>query len=174
MSLTIERGTPADAQEMERLFDELNDRLALGGPGPGWRKGVYPTREHAEADAREGTLYVARLDGRIVGAVALGGEPEPADAPWPTAVPDGDALAVHRFVVHPDYHRRGIGSALLDFADALAKERGKRTIRLDTYEHNAPAIGMYEKHGYAFVGMYDLGLGQYGLHWFRLYEKPVG
>jgi RimJ/RimL family protein N-acetyltransferase len=42
---------------------------------------------------------------------------------------------------------------------------------LDVYEGNIPAISLYEKYGFKYIDTVDLGLGNYGLDWFRLYEK---
>ena len=69
MKFTIEPGTSADIDELEKLYDELNDYLAATTNYPGWIKGVYPVREDAVAGVNDETLYVARYDGRIVGSV---------------------------------------------------------------------------------------------------------
>ena len=70
MKFTIEPGTSADIDELEKLYDELNDYLAATTNYPGWIKGVYPVREDAVAGVNDETLYVARYDGRIVGSVS--------------------------------------------------------------------------------------------------------
>lgn len=45
-------------------------------------------------------------------------------------------------------------------------------IRLDTYEENAPAASLYEKSGYSYRGLVDLGLEEvYGLKWYKVFEK---
>ena len=49
MKFTIEPGTSADIDELEKLYDELNDYLAATTNYPGWIKGVYPVREDAVA-----------------------------------------------------------------------------------------------------------------------------
>nr|WP_321480069.1 hypothetical protein [uncultured Bacteroides sp.] len=38
---------------------------------------------------------------------------------------------------------------------------------------NYPAISLYEKYGFEYMGTVDLGLGQYGLDWFKVYEKVI-
>ena len=40
MNLIIELGTSADIDELERLYDELNDYLATTVNYPGWIKGI--------------------------------------------------------------------------------------------------------------------------------------
>jgi len=44
---------------------------------------------------------------------------------------------------------------------------------LDVYEGNIPAIKLYEKCGFKYMDTVDLGLGRYGLNWFRLYERML-
>jgi len=82
-------------------------------------------------------------------------------------------LAIHRFVVHPDYLRRGIGTKLLCFAENFAKANKVKSIRLDVYDKNEPAIKAYEKCGYTYIDTVDIGLRCYGLDWFKLYEKLI-
>ena len=60
---------------------------------------------------------------------------------------------------------------LISFACELGKELHMKAIRLDVYENNIPAIKLYEKFGFNYIDTIDLGLGDYGLHRFRLYEK---
>lgn len=55
-------------------------------------------------------------------------------------------LAVHR-----DYHRRGIGSALLARFFAATESRGVTTLFLEMREGN-PAEFLYRRHGFAAVG----------------------
>ncbi|MGK7927301.1 MAG: GNAT family N-acetyltransferase [Spirulina sp.] len=50
--------------------------------------------------------------------------------------------------VHPEHRRRGIGSALLQFAHTLARERGDRQIGLHVFSRNRPAVNLYERLGY--------------------------
>jgi RimJ/RimL family protein N-acetyltransferase len=58
----------------------------------------------------------------------------------------------------------------MDFAETYAIEQKMKTIRLDVSIRNAPAISLYEKCGYHYVGTVDLGLNIPGLVWFKLYE----
>ena len=67
--------------------------------------------------------------------------------------------------------KMGVGRALLDFSFELAQQSGIKSIRLDVYENNLPAIHLYEKCGFEYIDTVDLGFGEYGLDWFKLYEK---
>ena len=45
--------------------------------------------------------------------------------------------------------RAGVGDALVALAIERARERGARRIELDTNEANAPALALYERHGFS-------------------------
>jgi len=175
MTVKIELGTKNDVHALEALYDDINDFLERTINYPGWKKGIYPTREHAEHDINEQTLYVAKNAGKIVGSIVLSHEPieDPVKGKWLVDAEPNECLAIYRLAVHPDYLRCGIGMKLLNFADEFAKANNLKSIRLDVYEGNVTAIKAYEKCGYTYIDTVDLGLGDFGLDWFRLYEKLV-
>lgn len=61
----------------------------------------------------------------------------------------GDRHA-HIFLLYvsPAHRHRGIGSALMQQAEAWATARGDRQIGLQVFHHNQPALQLYEKLGY--------------------------
>ena len=73
----------------------------------------------------------------------------------------------------PSFLKMGVGRALMDYSFEQAQQSGIKSIRLDVYENNLPAISLYEKCGFEYIDTVDLGLGNYGLNWFKLYEKVV-
>lgn len=173
MEVTIRKGVLQEINELEQLYDILNDSLAKGINYPGWKKGIYPIRENAVDGIESNCLYVACYDGKIVGSIILNHEPENAyhEAVWRIDEDYDNIFVVHTFVVHPDYLRLGIGKKLIDFSVQLGKEKNIKSIRLDVYEKNIPAIGLYERSGFQYISTVDLGLGHYGLDRFFLYEK---
>ncbi|MBD3592425.1 GNAT family N-acetyltransferase [Bacteroides sp. GM023] len=175
MEFVIEPGTSSDINELENLYDELNDYLAATTNYPGWIKGIYPIREDAVAGVSENSLFVARCDGRIAGSVILNHQPEEAYAniKWKIDIDYSHILVVRTFVVHPSFLQMGVGRALMDYSLELAQRLGMSSVRLDVYEKNLPAISLYEKCGFEFIDTVDLGLGKYGLDWFKLYEKII-
>ena len=175
MEIQIRKGTSHDLDDLEELYNALNDSLEKWVNYPGWKKGVYPIREDAEKGIVNGTLFVAMLKDNIVGTIILNHEPEEAykEIKWGFESDYLDVLVVHTFLVHPDYKQCGIGKRLMEFAEQYAKETNMKSIRLDVYEGNLPAIQLYKKCGYQYKGNVDLGLGAIGLKWFQLYEKMV-
>jgi ribosomal protein S18 acetylase RimI-like enzyme len=51
--------------------------------------------------------------------------------------------------VRGDARRTGLGEALVTLAIERAAERGAKRIELDTNEDNAPALALYERHGFS-------------------------
>ncbi|MDO0822655.1 GNAT family N-acetyltransferase [Desulfosporosinus nitroreducens] len=173
MDITIELGLAKDINELEQLYNDLNDHLAKGINFPGWKKGFYPIRQDAIDGIEHGNLYVAKYNGKIVGSVILNHLPEDAyyKAKWKYESDYSDIFIIHTFIVHPNFWKRGIGYALINFSIEHGIESQVKSIRLDVYEGNIPAIRLYEKCGFKYIDTVDLGLGNYGLDWFKLYEK---
>lgn len=171
----IERGVPADSDELEKLYDDLNDYLLATVNYPGWIKGIYPTGKDAARGIDNHTLYVVRQGGKIAGSVILNHRPEEAydRVKWKVDADYSRILVIRTLAVHPSFLRMGIGRALMDFSVESARKQGMRSIRLDVYEKNFPAIALYERCGFEYIGLADLGLGEHGLNWFRLYEKVL-
>lgn len=173
MDIIFELGKESDIDELEQLYNDLNDHLAKGVNYPGWIKGIYPVRQNAIDGVKHGNLHVAKHNGRILGSVILSHEPEPAyyKAKWEFESDYSDVYVVYTFVVHPEFLKCGIGKALMDFSIEHSIKSKAKSIRLDVYEGNIPAIRLYEKCGFKYIDTVDLGLETYGLKWFRLYEK---
>lgn len=175
MNIVIEKGTELDVDQLAQLYDDLNDFLARDINYPGWRKGVYPTREDAANGVANGTLYVAKSAGEIVGSIVLNHTPELAyeTVNWNVTTDYSNIFVVHTFAVHPTYLKSGVGTSLMNFAIQHCMDEHAKAIRLDVYENNTPAIRLYEKLGFAYVDKVDLGLRKYGLNYFYLYEKEL-
>ena len=175
MNIHIRKATECDLDSIARLYDELNDHLAAHTNYPGWRKGSYPLRQDAEEGLAGDTLYIAEIDGKIAGTVMYLRTQDPAYKTVGWQLPfDVPVIALHILAVHPNYQGRGVGRALMDYAETLARETGVLAVRLDTHEGNAPACRLYEACGYSMRGLVDLGLEEkYGLKWYKTYEKLI-
>lgn len=175
MNVTIRLGINEDIDELEQLYNELNDHLANTTNYPGWKKGIYPVREDAIDGIKEGSLYVAISNGKIVASMILRNKPESVylEAKWQLELNYLNVFVIYTFAVHPNYFGKGVGQALLKFAEEYGIKKNVKTLRLDVYEKNFPAIKLYEKCGFKYIDTVDLGLDDYGLKWFKLYEKVL-
>jgi RimJ/RimL family protein N-acetyltransferase len=114
-----------------------------------------------------------------VGSILLNHEQAPAynEAFWGIAASPHEVIVIHTLVVHPAFWKQGLAQKFLDFTKSYALRQNAKAIRLDVSIQNTPAISLYEKCGYTYIGTVDLGLGYEHLKWFRLYElciEPVG
>lgn len=175
MSIIIELGTENDIDELENLYNDLNDYLAGRVNYPGWKKGIYPIRQNAINGVKNRNLYVAKKNETIIGSIILSHEPEQAyyNVKWGFESDYSDVFVIHTFVVHPKFMQCGVGKMLIEFANEYSIKSKVKSIRLDVYEGNIPAIKLYEKCGFKYIDTVDLGLKNYGLDWFKVYEKLI-
>lgn len=107
-------------------------------------------------DPHQLCAWVAELDGRIVGHVALN-EPGPGDAAaalW-TDTPAGrsDRVAVlGRLFVLPDARGHALGERLVQAAASHGTEHGRRLV-LDVMAKDTAAARLYERLGWTRIGM---------------------
>jgi ribosomal protein S18 acetylase RimI-like enzyme len=77
----------------------------------------------------------------------------------------GTVLDVHRVMVDPDFFRRGIARALVEFVESQEPD-AKRAI-VSTGKQNAPAVSLYLKLGFRAVGDLEVAPGL----WITRFEK---
>lgn len=94
-------------------------------------------------DAPTADAWVAELDGTVVGDAVV------------TYRRGLHGARLYTLVTDPRHRGRGIATALLDAAEAAARERGCVSIRLEVRVDNASAIALYERRGYEVVGRTD-------------------
>lgn len=82
-------------------------------------------------------LWCAEHNGKIIGCIAIVGHEDKAQLRW--------------FLINPLYRKMGLGKKLLNYALAFAKERGYKSIYLDTTSDLEKAISLYKKAGFMQV-----------------------
>ena len=86
------------------------------------------------------SLWLVALDGdKVVGYVGS-----------QTVIDESDMMNI---AVHPDYRRRGIAEKLIDALTDALEEKGSHGLSLEVRASNGPAIALYEKLGFAQVGL---------------------
>ncbi len=98
---------------------------------------VTPDTDVIRDRFEEGPMWVAELDGEVVGTVSLTTDPE--------------GLYVRSMAVSPKAQGRGIGHQLLDAVDEYAESTEFERIFLYTTYFVPGAKEMYTKHGYEWV-----------------------
>jgi GNAT superfamily N-acetyltransferase len=125
-------------QEYERALD---GRLPAGADvADAYFNGLF---ERCQRCA--GQLFVADLDGRVIGFASVLGACDPDD---PTDDPAPFAY-VDDLVVLSDYRRHGVGRALLLQAEEYSRRCGRSSLRLRVKGANRVAQEFYRLNGYA-------------------------
>lgn len=131
---------PATIEDLSDLADLLGDLFAQEADfTPDRSKQVRGLRLIIESPNR-GRIFVARLDGRIVGMVNLLITISTAEG--------GFVLILEDLIVAQPYRRHGIGSRLMKHALAFAKEKKFLRLTLLTDEEHDRAMAFYERHGF--------------------------
>jgi RimJ/RimL family protein N-acetyltransferase len=136
MAVVVRNATLDDLDEL------MVQRAAVAGEGR-WIGAEVPLDEERDrrtfrASIERETLFVAELDGEIVGLIGL--------HPEPYGVVDLGMQVL-------DGHRgQGIGSALLERGIEWARASGAHKMALQHWPHNERARALYEKYGFVQEG----------------------
>lgn len=139
--VVVRRARLEDASEVERLF-EILDAYARG---PGGQSAPLSTmaKENLGPGLRENPnafVLFGELDGRVVGA---------AVCVWSYSTFAGrPSVNLHDFSVLPEVQGCGVGSALLEELERLARERGCAKLTLEVHETNEAARRLYARFGF--------------------------
>ena len=145
--ITIREATAGDYDVLCGIMDEVDilhrDRLPHI-----FQKPIGPVREKEYilgllADENT-SLLIAEVDGQVAGFVHTMVRDTP---PIPVLVPRRQAF-VDSLAVKQEFHRHGIGRALMDHAHRWAVAKGAADIELNVFEFNQPAIAFYQALGY--------------------------
>ena len=152
--MVIRKAEEKDLNGVEAIYNKVLEHEASTISYTNWQKGLYPTRTDAEKAFAEGTLFVGEEEGEIFGSVILNHvQPkEYENISWEIPALGAEVLVIHTLCIPPDSKKKGYGRAFVAFAEEYARSLQCHVIRLDTYEGNKPAIGLYSKLGYRLAG----------------------
>jgi GNAT superfamily N-acetyltransferase len=159
--VNVKRARHGDADTVAELLDEAT--VWVGELGFEQWPLPFPRDELAEAIDR-GEVYVVEGedDEPVATLVLLQDDPQYwGDRPQ-------DAFYLHKFAVRRDRAGRGIGAAVVEWANAEAAEAGREFLRLDCLCDNPRIRDYYEDLGFEHRG--DLVLNGRNM---SLYERPV-
>ena len=144
------KGTMLDVGAVTKIYDGARRIMKESGI-PQWQEGV-PGRESFITDVQSGYAYVIEDEGRVIATVQIIDSEPYYDIIENGAWSEDNALVAHRVAVSNECRKKGVGSMLLAEAERIAKEKGKKALRLDTHENNFRMRGMLEKNGFKAVG----------------------
>ena len=158
MIMKLELATQNDFDAIIAFYDDVTERTSSIERYARWSKRKHPTVEGIRAYIDEGSMYLYRESGAIIGAMALTmyqGEDYHA-IEWTQLVPDDRVVVIHILAVSPDAQGSGIGSEMIREAIRLACDKGMQAIRLDALASNTPAHRLYERLGFEYRGKQHL------------------
>ena len=144
--MNVRFATEADLDRVNELRKQVNDLHVKGKPEifkPGFpqelRDHIYTIRD----DPKQ-RIVVAERDGVLCGFAVLNHVVRPEN-PF---MSERNYLDIDEFCVDEAYRRQGVGTALIDFARAYAKEQGLERVELNVWEFNKDALAFYEAAGF--------------------------
>ena len=150
--MTVRFATEADLPAVNRLRREVNDLHVAGRPET-FTPGFCPELEnylYTIMDDPDLDVVVAEEAGEIRGFAVLHEIHRPEN---PFKLADR-FLDIDEFGVAEAWRRRGVGTALIDFCRASAKERGFDRLELNMWEFNRGALAFYEAVGFTTYRRY--------------------
>ena len=142
---TVTEATPADVGAFAEFF--LTAWRQAGPDAPGFAGATEeviaelttPEAFRARVGGPERRMYLARVDGRVVGFAA-------------TRRIDETAIELAGIIVLRDQAGRGVGTALVAAAAAAAANEGHVTMTVSTETDNEAARAFYERCGFTATG----------------------
>ncbi|XVV14408.1 GNAT family N-acetyltransferase [Actinoplanes sp. CA-131856] len=147
--LRVRLASEDDVESLVHLYGQAQAWLAQKGTDQWATNTPEQIRKRVVQSIREGECYVAYLTGQPIGMMTVDGFADPEF--WMPEDLPSDALYVHRMVVDRFMAGMNVGGKLLDYAEAVAAERGKRWLRLDAWRTNASLHTYYLKQGFELV-----------------------
>lgn len=156
--MKLYRATFEDYESIIAFYDDVTTRTPDIERYARWQKDKHPTENGIRSYIEEGSMYIYKENGTIIGAMAVTmyqGEDYHA-IEWSKQVQDNEAAVIHILAVSPDCQRKGIGSEMIREAIRLAQTHRMKAIRLDALASNTPAHKIYKALGFEFRGQQHL------------------
>jgi len=107
-----------------------------------------------EVENSHSEFYFAKLENEVIGYLKI----NYSDAQ--TELKDDHTLEVERVYVRNQFHGKGVGQQLLDYAIQLAKQKNMQSVWLGVWENNQRAISFYKKNGFVTFDTHVFMLGE--------------
>lgn len=147
-AVTVRRGTAQDAEIISQLHAALQDYHAAAHPDffkPATADTFPPAMVRDLLTQPATVIFLAEIDGAAVGYLYADANP----AQETSMTYRLDRLWIHHIGVAPAQQRQGAGAALIDAAKQHAQQLGISTLALSVWDFNHPAIGFFERQGFA-------------------------
>ena len=122
---------------------------------------IYPSEEVIGKDISEENLYTYAEENIIKGFVVINKYQDKEYEAINWKYDTYKNLIIHRLCVNPKYKGRGIGTALIKYAEQFGKDNKYEAVRLDCFANNSDACNLYLKNGYEQRGVVSFRKGQF-------------
>lgn len=129
----IRLATPDDVRAIELMVERAYSRYLTRMDRP-----PRPLTDDYSGRVEQSQAFVLEERGSLIGALVL--------------VDEADHLLLNNVAVDPDRQGNGLGRKLIEFADAEARSRGYREIRLYTNVAMPENLAIYPKLGFVETG----------------------
>lgn len=150
-TVLFRKATNADSEWIWQIILQAKEQMRLLGSRQ-WQDG-YPAYDNIVHDIECGYGYVLCIDDRVVayGAVIFDGEPayNSIEGQWPDEQP---YVVVHRLAVADEMKQRGMASSFMKAVEALSRENGVFSFRVDTNFDNHYMRKMLSTLGFVYCG----------------------
>lgn len=148
----VQKAKQSQAEEIANMLSRCGQNLRSQGIDQ-W-DASYPNLETIKDDISKGNCFVYQPEDKVIGCVVLNEtqDEEYFQLDWLTSN-DESQLVVHRLGVDPEHQGKGIARKIMDFAEQFAREKGYKSIRLDTFSQNPRNQRFYLNRGYKEVGI---------------------
>lgn len=153
--MTIRKATLMDVAAVAAVFEDTHTLEEQGKTTIGWIRGVYPTRETAEAAVGRDDLFVLEEAGEILGCAIINQLQVDVyeGAPWQHPAEEDRVMVLHTLVISPRARGKGYGRQFVAYYEQYARAHHCPFLRMDTNARNAQARAMYKKLGYQEIAV---------------------
>ena len=137
-----------------------------------WEFGKHPTGAMIADYLSRGMMYATK-EGWEIAAAAVVTPFQPEEyrgVDWQADLADDEVAAVHILAVNPRFQGRGFAKAIMKDVIDLARDMGKKAVRLDALACNAPALRLYASLGFRRCGVRNWYAENTGRFDFCLFE----
>ena len=150
--MKIELSTKENLKDILNIINQAKIYMKENGINQ-WNED-YPKIESLENDILNKNSYIVKDNDKIIGTFVLifGNEKsyQKIEGAWKKDIPYG---TLHRVAVNNNCKGKGVAGFILDFAEALAKEKNVFSLRIDTHKDNISMRRFIEKSNFDFCGI---------------------
>lgn len=119
-----------------------------------WQQG-YPNEEVILRDIENQHAYVLEDNNKIIGTVALSFDKEKTydliyDGKW---ISNNEYAVIHRIAASRRYNIKGTGTEIIKSIEKICKDKGIKSIKIDTHEENLVMQKLLNKNDFKYCGV---------------------